>query len=68
MEGRQQLDAAREALRRPHEAGHIRLNTELVKKPKDLLEYVVVYEMAHLREPRVVARPSSVPHETSGEG
>lgn len=32
-------------------AGHIRLNTELVKKPKDLLEYVVLHEMAHLREP-----------------
>jgi predicted metal-dependent hydrolase len=28
-----------------------RLNTELVKKPKDLLEYVVVHEMAHLLEP-----------------
>jgi predicted metal-dependent hydrolase len=34
-----------------HQAGHIRLNTELVKKPKDLLEYVVVHEMAHLLEP-----------------
>ena len=34
-----------------HEANHIRLNTELVKKPRDLLEYVVVHEMAHLREP-----------------
>ena len=34
-----------------HPAGHIRLNTELVKKPKDLLEYVVVHEMAHLIEP-----------------
>jgi predicted metal-dependent hydrolase len=32
-------------------AGHIRLNTELVKKPRDLLEYVVVHEMLHLREP-----------------
>lgn len=32
-------------------AGNIRLNTELVKKPKDLLEYVVVHEMAHLLEP-----------------
>ena len=31
-------------------ARHIRLNTELVKKPKDLLEYVVVHEMLHLRE------------------
>lgn len=34
-----------------HRAGHIRLNTELVKKPKDLLEYVIVHEMVHLREP-----------------
>lgn len=32
-------------------AGHIRLNTELVKKPKDLLEYVIVHEMVHLIEP-----------------
>ncbi|MGE0130132.1 MAG: M48 family metallopeptidase [Blastocatellales bacterium] len=35
-----------------HRAGHIRLNTELVKKPKDLLEYIIVHEMAHLLEPR----------------
>jgi hypothetical protein len=34
-----------------HRAGNIRLNTELVKKPKDLLEYVVVHEMLHLVEP-----------------
>jgi predicted metal-dependent hydrolase len=34
-----------------HQAGHIRLNTELVKKPKDLLEYVIVHELLHLREP-----------------
>jgi predicted metal-dependent hydrolase len=34
-----------------HWKGHIRLNTELVKKPKDLLEYVIVHEMAHLIEP-----------------
>lgn len=34
-----------------HKAGHIRLNTKLVKKPKDLLEYVIVHEMAHLLEP-----------------
>ena len=33
------------------QTGNIRLNTELVKKPKDLLEYVVVHEMAHLLEP-----------------
>nr|WP_277881332.1 M48 family metallopeptidase [Leptolyngbya sp. FACHB-17] len=32
-------------------AKHIRLNTELVKKPKDLLEYVIVHELAHLIEP-----------------
>ena len=34
-----------------HRSGHIRLNTELVKKPKDLLEYVIVHEMIHLLEP-----------------
>lgn len=33
------------------QAGHIRLNTELVKKPKDLLEYVIIHEMLHLVEP-----------------
>ncbi|MDR3725968.1 MAG: SprT family zinc-dependent metalloprotease [Terracidiphilus sp.] len=34
-----------------HRAGTIRLNTELAKKPKECLEYVVVHEMAHLLEP-----------------
>lgn len=34
-----------------HRGGTIRLNTELVKKPRDLLEYVVVHEMAHLIAP-----------------
>lgn len=34
-----------------HTRGHIRLNTELVKKPRHLLEYVVVHEMAHLLAP-----------------
>ena len=34
-----------------HLAGNIRLNTELIKKPRDLLEYVVVHEMLHLAEP-----------------
>lgn len=34
-----------------HRAGNIRLNTELAKKPKDLLEYVVVHEMLHLTGP-----------------
>ena len=31
--------------------GLIRRVTELVKMPKDLLEYVIVHEMAHLLEP-----------------
>jgi len=34
-----------------HRRRTIRLNTELVKKPKDLLEYVVVHEMIHLIVP-----------------
>jgi hypothetical protein len=34
-----------------HLRRNIRINTELAKKPKDLLEYVVVHEMAHLLEP-----------------
>jgi predicted metal-dependent hydrolase len=34
-----------------HRSATIRLNTELVKKPKDLLEYVVVHETLHLVEP-----------------
>jgi predicted metal-dependent hydrolase len=34
-----------------HRERNIRLNTELVKKPKDLLEYVVVHELIHLIEP-----------------
>jgi predicted metal-dependent hydrolase len=33
------------------EEGHIRLNTELVKKPRELLDYVILHEMAHLIEP-----------------
>lgn len=39
-----------------HRARRIRLNTELVKKPKDLLEYVIVHELAHLIEPTHSAR------------
>lgn len=39
-----------------HKAKNIRLNTELVKKPKDLLEYVVVHEMLHLLAPTHSAR------------
>jgi predicted metal-dependent hydrolase len=34
-----------------HRNRTIRLNTELAKKPKDLLEYIVVHEMVHLIEP-----------------
>lgn len=30
----------------------IRLNTELAKKPKDCLDYVVLHEMVHLLEPK----------------
>src|SRR5690625_2566706 len=32
-------------------ARNIRLNTELVKKPRHLLEYVIVHELLHLLEP-----------------
>lgn len=39
-----------------HRAGTIRLNTELVKKPRDLLEYVIVHEMLHLIESTHSAR------------
>ena len=31
--------------------GGIRLNTELAKKPRECLEYIVVHEMVHLLEP-----------------
>jgi predicted metal-dependent hydrolase len=34
-----------------YKAGNIRINTELVKKPRDLLEYGVVHEMLHLLKP-----------------
>ena len=37
-------------------AGAIRLNTDLAKKPRECLEYLVVHEMAHLREPTHNAR------------
>lgn len=32
------------------ESGNIRLNTELAKKPPECLDYVVLHELAHLRE------------------
>jgi predicted metal-dependent hydrolase len=31
--------------------GHIRLNTELAKKPRECLEYIVVHELVHFLEP-----------------
>ena len=34
----------------------IRLNTELAKKPPECVEYIVVHEMVHLREPTHNAR------------
>jgi len=33
------------------ESGYIRLNTDLAKKPPECLEYIVVHELVHLREP-----------------
>ena len=37
-------------------AGTIRLNTELAKKPKECLEYIVVHEMVHFLQPTHSAR------------
>ena len=34
-----------------HNKGNIRLNTELAKKPRVCLEYILVHEMVHLLEP-----------------
>jgi len=34
-----------------HGKGNIRLNTDLAKKPRECLEYIVVHEMLHLLEP-----------------
>lgn len=34
-----------------HRAGTIRLNTDLAKKPRACLEYIIVHELAHLLEP-----------------
>ena len=39
----------------PH-ARTVRLNTDLAKKPRECLEYVLVYEMVHLLEPTHNAR------------
>jgi len=34
-----------------HRAGTIRLNTDLARKPRECLEYILVHELAHLLEP-----------------
>ena len=39
-----------------HSNRHIRLNTDLAKKPRECLEYIVVHEMVHLLEPTHNAR------------
>ena len=39
-----------------HKARTIRLNTELAKKPRECLEYIVVHELVHLLEPTHNAR------------
>jgi predicted metal-dependent hydrolase len=39
----------------PH-ARTIRLNTDLAKKPRECLEYIVVHELTHLLEPTHNAR------------
>ena len=37
-------------------AGTVRLNTDLAKKPRECLEYILVHELAHLIEPTHNAR------------
>ena len=39
-----------------HESKTIRINLELVKKPQECLEYIVVHELAHILEPTHNAR------------
>jgi predicted metal-dependent hydrolase len=39
-----------------YHASSIRLNTDLAKKPKECLEYIIVHEMTHLLEPTHNAR------------
>jgi predicted metal-dependent hydrolase len=39
-----------------HRTGSIRLNTDLARKPRECLEYIVVHEMVHLLEPTHNAR------------
>ena len=40
----------------PQRPRSIRLNTDLAKKPRECLEYIVVHEMVHLLEPTHNAR------------
>ena len=39
-----------------HRIGNIRLNTDLAKKPRECLEYIVIHELVHLIEPTHNAR------------
>ena len=41
-------------------SGHLRLNTDLAKKPPECLEYIVVHELTHLLEPTHNARFASL--------
>jgi predicted metal-dependent hydrolase len=41
-------------------SGHLRLNTDLAKKPPECLEYIVVHELTHLLEPTHNARFSAL--------
>lgn len=41
-------------------AGHLRLNTDLARKPPECLEYIVVHELTHLLEPTHNARFASL--------
>jgi predicted metal-dependent hydrolase len=43
-----------------HKARSIRLNTELAKKPKECIDYVVLHELAHLLEPTHNARFTAI--------
>jgi predicted metal-dependent hydrolase len=43
-----------------HRVGNIRLNTELVKKPREMLDYIVLHEMVHLIEPNHSERFTSI--------
>ena len=46
-------------------AGHIRLTTELVTKPKDSREYVVVHEMTHSSSPLTISALSGFSNSTT---